>query len=80
VINNWAYSAKLGDVSPVLKGTAGCYIAKLIDRRVPTDDQFKAVRQTMLRGLFQEREQRLMTQWITKQKEDATIVDYRVKH
>ena len=80
VINNWAYSAKVGDVSPVLEGNNGCYIAKLVATRIPSDAQYKDSRQAMMRNLLQERMQRMITEYIMKQKEVAKVVDFRVKH
>ncbi len=79
VINNWAFSAKPGELSPALKGNSGYYIAKLIERHVPTDEQFKASKRAMQLKLFQEREQRLMMEWVDNQKSNAKIVDFRLK-
>ncbi len=79
VVNNWAYAAKPGEVSPPLKGQAGYYIAKLNGSHIPTMKDFEAVRPMMQRMLFQEREQRFLQDWVANQKDAATIVDYRVK-
>lgn len=78
-VNNWVYQAKIGDVSPLIRGDNGWYVAKLQARRVPTDQEFQAVKEIIRRQIFQEREQRFMTDWVQNQKDAATIVDYRVK-
>ena len=79
VVNNWAYAAKPGEISPPLKGNSGYYIAKLLEQHIPTDAQFKDSRKAMMQKLFQEREQRLMTEWVESQRDNAKIVDYRVR-
>ncbi|MDP4199404.1 MAG: SurA N-terminal domain-containing protein [Bacteroidota bacterium] len=79
VINNWAYSAQPGAVSPPLKGENGYYIAKLNSNHIPTQKDFEAVRPLMQREIFQEREQRFLMDWVQNQKDAATIVDNRVK-
>lgn len=80
VVNNWAYSAQPGAVSPILKGEHGYYIAKLVGRTVPTQQDFERVKPMVVSSLTQEKEQRLLMQWIATQKQNATIEDYRFKH
>lgn len=80
VINNWAYSAQPGTVSPPLKGEHGYYIAKVIGRNVPTEQQFLAVKPRIVQSLLEEKEQRLLMGWMEIQKQNATIIDYRFKH
>jgi parvulin-like peptidyl-prolyl isomerase len=77
-INNWAYSANNGDVSPLIKGDGGWYVAKLISRHIPSDQDFQFAKASVRQRLFQEREQRFMMDWIQNQKDNASIVDYRV--
>jgi hypothetical protein len=77
VINNWAFSAQPGTVSPPLKGEHGYYIVKLLGRNIPTEKDFEASKSMITRTVLQEKEQRLMLDWTEKQKENATIVDYR---
>ena len=80
VINNWAYSAQPGTVSPPLKGEHGYYIAKVVGRNIPTEKDFLAVKPRIVQSLIQEKEQRLLSGWMDIQKQNATIVDYRFKH
>ncbi|HEY3876587.1 MAG TPA: SurA N-terminal domain-containing protein [Candidatus Kapabacteria bacterium] len=79
VVNDWAYSAQPGSISPPLQGDHGYYIAKLMGRSVPTYQQFQAVRTNIMKQLLQEKQQRMLMDWINNQKEHATIVDYRVR-
>ncbi len=79
VINNWAYSAQPGTISPPLKGEHGYYVAKLMGRNIPTQKDFAAAKPTIVKELMREKEQRLLTDWVENQKEHATIEDYRVK-
>ncbi|GEM_PF-2300191 len=78
VINNWAYSAQPGSVSPPLKGEHGYYIAKLMGRNIPSQKEFETAKPNIVRTIFQEREQRMLLDWMDKQKAKAKIVDYRI--
>jgi peptidyl-prolyl cis-trans isomerase D len=77
VVNNWAFSAQPGTVSPPLKGEHGYYVVKLLGRNIPTQKDFEASKPMMVKTVLQEKEQRLMMDWTSKQKENAKIVDYR---
>jgi len=79
VINNWAYSAKPGAVSPALKGENGWYIVRLLGRTVPSEQDFQRAKENIVKTVYQEKVQRFMLEWPDNQKEHATIVDYRVK-
>ncbi len=79
VINNWAFSAQPGTVSPLLKGERGYYIAKLMGRNIPSQKDFAAAKTTIVKGLMREKEQRLLTDWMTNQKLHAAIEDFRYK-
>jgi peptidyl-prolyl cis-trans isomerase D len=79
VINNWAFSAQPGTISPLLKGEHGYYIAKLMGRNIPTQKDFAAAKPNIVKQLMREREQRLLSDWLDNQKEHATIEDYRFK-
>lgn len=79
VINNWAFSAKPGSVSPPLKGEHGYYIVKLAGRVVPTQQQFLSARATIMKKLLQEKQQRLLMDWVKSKKDIATIQDFRIK-
>ena len=79
VINNWAFSAQPGTVSPPLKGEHGYYIAKIMGRNIPTQKEFASAKPAIVKQITQEKEQRLLTDWINNQKARATIVDYRLK-
>jgi len=78
-VNNWAYSAKPGTTSPPLKGENGWYIVRLLGRTVPSEQDFQRAKGNIVKAVYQEKVQRLMLEWPDKQKENATIVDYRVK-
>jgi peptidyl-prolyl cis-trans isomerase D len=78
-INNWAFSAKEGEVSPLIKGDAGWYVVKLLGRHVPSDQDFELAKAGVRQRILQEREQRFMIDWLKNQKDAATIVDYRVR-
>ncbi len=80
VINNWAYSAQPGTISPPLKGEHGYYIAKLLGRTIPSRQEFEKAKPMIVSQMTQEKEQRLLTDWVRTQKQNATIVDYRFKH
>ena len=80
VINNWAYSAQPGTVSPVLKGEHGYYVAKLVGRTIPSRQDFERAKPAIVRQMTQEKEQRLLMEWVATQKQNATIEDYRFKH
>lgn len=80
VVNNWAYSAQPGTVSPPLKGEHGYYIAKLVGRNIPTEKDFEATKPKIVQAVLQEKEQRLLMGWLDIQKQNAVIVDYRFKH
>jgi peptidyl-prolyl cis-trans isomerase D len=80
VINNWAFSAQPGAVSPILKGEHGYYIAKLTGRNIPTQKEFAAAKPNVVKQIMREREQRLLSDWLDNQKEHATIEDFRYKH
>ena len=80
VVNNWAYSAQPGTISPPLKGQHGYYIAKVVGRNIPSEKDFERVKTTIVREITQEKEQRLLTDWIQNEKQNAKIVDYRFKH
>jgi len=77
VVNNWAYSAKPGTISPPLKGEHGYYVAKLLGRTIPSQKDFEAAKPAIVKAVIQDKEQRLMYDWTDRQKEKATIVDYR---
>jgi parvulin-like peptidyl-prolyl isomerase len=79
VINNWAFSAQPGSISPLLKGEHGYYIVKLMGRNLPSQKDFAASKPGIVKELMHEKEQRLLTDWITNQKLHATIEDYRFK-
>ncbi len=79
VVNNWAFSAQPGSVSPILKGEHGYYIAKLMGRSIPTQKQFADAKLAIVKQITQEREQRLLMEWISNQKEHATIEDFRLR-
>ena len=79
VINNWAFSAQPGTISPLLKGEHGFYVVKLMGRNIPSQKDFAAAKATVIKGLVREKEQRLLTDWMTNQKLHATIEDYRFK-
>ena len=79
VVNNWAYSAQSGAISPPLKGVHGYYVVKLIGRTVPPYQQFTAARQKVITQLTQESENRILTDWVEAEKHHATIEDYRIK-
>jgi hypothetical protein len=74
VVNNWAFSAQPGTVSPPLKGEHGYYVVKLLGRNIPTQKDFEASKPMMVKTVLQEKEQRLMMDWTSKQKEKAKIV------
>jgi len=80
VINNWAYSTQPGTISPPLKGDHGYYVAKVVGRNIPTEKDFQAVKSKIVAAMTQEKEQRLLMNWMDIQKQNATIVDYRFKH
>ncbi len=80
VINNWAYSAQPGTISPPLKGEHGYYIAKLMGRTIPTQKDFEAAKPNIVKTITQEKEQRMMMDWMSNLKAHATIVDYRIPH
>ena len=80
VINNWAYAAQPGTISPPLKGEHGYYVAKLIGRNIPSQQDFERAKPTIVREVQQEKEQRLLMDWLNTQKANATIEDYRFKH
>jgi peptidyl-prolyl cis-trans isomerase D len=77
VVNNWAFSAQPGTISPPLKGEHGYYVVKLLGRNIPSQKDFEATKPAIVKGVLQEKEQRLMLDWIQNQKEKATLVDYR---
>ncbi len=79
VVNNWAFSAQPGTVSPPLKGEHGYYIAKLMGRNIPTQKDFAAAKPNIIKQMMREKEQRLLTDWLDNQKSHATIEDYRLK-
>ncbi len=79
VINNWAFSAQPGSISPLLKGEKGYYIAKLMGRSIPSQKDFAASKANIVKDLMHEKEQRLLTDWIDNLKLHATIEDYRLK-
>ncbi len=78
-INNWAFSAEPGTVSPPLKGEHGYYIVKLMGRTIPTEKEFEAAKPQIVKQVLQEKEQRVLMDWIDNQKQHATIEDYRFK-
>ena len=79
VVNNWAFAANPGDVSPALKGDNGFYIVKLISKNPGTKDGFAQQKTTVLQTLLREKQQRFIQGWIEKTKEAAKIEDYRNK-
>jgi len=79
VVNNWAYSAQPGTISPPLKGEHGYYIAKLMGRSIPSQNDFASAKPGIVKGLVQEKERRLLTDWVNIQKEHAVIEDFRSK-
>src|SRR5439155_21596830 len=78
VVNNWAYSAKPGDLSPAMKGDNGWYIVKLMGRTIPSELEFQRVKSQVVKAVYQEKVQRSMLDWMQNQKDHATIIDYRV--
>jgi peptidyl-prolyl cis-trans isomerase D len=79
VINNWAFSAQPGSISPLLKGERGYYIVKLMGRTIPSQKSFAAAKPNIVKEIMHEKEQRVLTDWLTNQKLHATIEDYRFK-
>ncbi len=78
-INSAAYSLKPGEISQPIRGENAYYIVKLISLAPATKEQFAQQKPTLLKTLLQEKQQRFITQWIEKAKENAKIVDYRSK-
>jgi parvulin-like peptidyl-prolyl isomerase len=79
VVNNWAFAANPGDISPALKGDNGFYIVRLISKNPGTKDGFAQQKATVLQTLLREKQQRFIQGWIEKNKDAAKIEDYRNK-
>jgi peptidyl-prolyl cis-trans isomerase D len=78
-INNAAFSMKPGEISQPIRGQTGYFIVKLISSAPATKELLGAQKTQLLKTLLQEKQQRFLTQWIDKTKENAKIVDYRTK-
>lgn len=71
------FSLKPGQISPLVRGERGYYIASVSSASQPTDKDYEAEREKFVQQLVDQRRQQLFQDWLQKERERAEIVDYR---
>jgi peptidylprolyl isomerase/peptidyl-prolyl cis-trans isomerase D len=71
------FSGKPGELSPLIRGEHGYYIAKVDNLSKPTEQDFAAERDKFIQQLATQRRGMLFQQWLQKERERAEIKDLR---
>lgn len=72
-----AYELSVGNVSEPIKGTRGYLLAKLLSKDAFDVNAFNTQKSSLRERLLQEKKNSFVSQWLTKMKKDAEIVDNR---
>jgi parvulin-like peptidyl-prolyl isomerase len=66
-----------GQISPAVRGVRGAYLIQLLSKTDFDSSAFASQKETLMSRMMQEKRQRVLTDWLSKLKENAEIVDNR---
>jgi len=76
-LTNAAFNLKLNQTSDLIRGERGYYIVTVANRTQPTDQEFETEKAKFIQNLIAQRRQTSFQEWLQKQRERASIDDYR---
>jgi len=76
-VNIAAFKLKPGEISQPIKGENAYFIVKLNSVTEPSKEQFATAAPTLRATILRDMQQKFIMQWLQKQKESATIEDFR---
>ncbi len=74
---NAVFNLKLNQLSDLIRGERAYYIVNVSGRTQPTDQEYNAEKQKFIESLIAQRRQTLFQDWLQKEREHATIEDFR---
>lgn len=77
VLTNSVFNQKLGQTSDLIRGERGYYVVVVNSRTVPTDKEYEAEKTKFVQQLTQQRRQTMFQEWLQKERDRATIDDFR---
>lgn len=75
--NGAAFRLNVGEVSPVISGTRGAFVLKVIEKMPIDETDFLSKKENLTRELYEKKQQAVYKDWYENLKETAKIRDYR---
>lgn len=72
-----AFGLEVDEISSVVSGTRGAFIIKLVEKQEFDETAFNSQKESLMRELFQKKQQTAYNHWYANLKENAKIKDYR---
>lgn len=76
-LNNAMFALKEGQISDLIRGEHAYYIVQVTKKEQPTDKDFETEKGKYTQQLVQRRREQMFQEWLQKEHDRASIVDYR---
>jgi parvulin-like peptidyl-prolyl isomerase len=73
-----AFASATGLIPRVVMGSQGAFVVETLERRVPADSLFVAAQPQVRQRLLQEKQNRLLREWMQELRDQAVIEDFRI--